>query len=69
MKKLFRLLPHICIVLSFVMLTFLVIDMYFNHAMGFIDNMGSKYIMMALCVFTLINSLAQIIGRYKHRKQ
>lgn len=47
-----KILPHVCIVLSIVMLTFLIIDQM-NSAMAFINNQGTKIIMMIFCVLVL----------------
>ena len=69
MKRVSKLFSHICIILSLVMLTFLVIDLFFNPAMGFINNMAAKYIMLVLCVITLVNSIINIITFYKRRKK
>ena len=69
MNKLNRLLPHLNLVLSFVMVTLLVIDMFFNSAMGFIDNLGAKWIMLVLCFFVIINSFYQIVQNTKRKKK
>ncbi len=47
-----KLLPHVCIILSLAMLTFLIIDQI-NIAMGFVNNQGTKIIMMVLCALTI----------------
>lgn len=47
-----KIMPHILIVISVVLLVFLVIDQV-NSAMGFIDNQGTKIIMMIYCALTL----------------
>ena len=44
-----KILPHVCIVLALVMLTFLIIDQV-NSAMAFINNQGTKILMMIFCV-------------------
>lgn len=51
-----KILPHVLVVLSVCMLVFLIIDQV-NSAMGFIDNQGTKIIMMIYCVATLGFSL------------
>ena len=51
-----KILPHICIVLSLAMLTFLIADQ-FNSAMAFINNQGTKIIMMIFSVLVLLLSL------------
>ena len=47
-----KILPHICIVLAIVMLVFLIIDQV-NSAMAFIDNQGTKIIMIVFCALVL----------------
>ena len=47
-----KILPHVLIVLSALLLVFLIIDQV-NSAMGFIDNQGTKIIMMIYCAATL----------------
>ena len=44
-----QLLPHVCIVLSVVMMTFFVIDRL-NEPMKFIDNDITKWMLCVLCV-------------------
>lgn len=51
-----KILPHICIILAVGMLVFLIGDQ-FNSAMIFINNQGSKIILMILCVLTVISSV------------
>lgn len=47
-----KILPHILIVLSAVLLVFLIIDQM-NSAMGFIDNQATKIIMIVYGALTL----------------
>jgi len=47
-----KILPHVLIVLSVVLIVFLVIDQM-NSAMGFIDNQATKIIMIIYCAATL----------------
>ena len=51
-----KIMPHILIVISVVLLIFLVIDQV-NGAMGFIDNQATKIIMMIHSGLTLIFAL------------
>ena len=53
-------LPHLCIILSCMMLTFLVIDHY-NSAMVFINNEITKGIMFVLAILTVINAIMLIV--------
>ena len=50
-----KLLPHICIVLSCIALTLLIIDK-FNTKMNFINNDITKNGMIVLCALTVICS-------------
>lgn len=51
-----KILPHICIVISVCMFAFFIVDQV-NSAVNFINNQGSKIILMALCVLTAISSV------------
>ena len=55
MKILAKILPHICIVLAIVMLVFLIIDQV-NSAMAFINNQGTKIIMMVFSALVIVLS-------------
>jgi len=50
-----RILPHICIVISVSMFAFFIVDQV-NSAVNFINNQGSKIILMILCILTFISS-------------
>ncbi|MBR4395364.1 MAG: hypothetical protein IKT01_03100 [Eubacteriaceae bacterium] len=65
MRRIRRVLPHLCMILAIVLLTLLIIDVIFNPAMGFVDNLGAKLMMMALCVLTIVNTLVTVIGNYQ----
>lgn len=60
-----KILPHLLIVLSIVMLVFLVIDQV-NAAMAFINNQGTKIIMMIYSVLVLV--LAALYAAEHRRK-
>ena len=60
-----KILPHLLIVLSIVMLVFLVIDQV-NAAMAFINNQGTKIIMMIYSVLVL--ALAALYAAEHRRK-
>jgi hypothetical protein len=61
-----KILPHVCIVLSLVMLTFLIIDQV-NSAMAFINNQGTKILMMIFCA--LVIALAVWAVREQRKRQ
>lgn len=54
-----RVLPHICIIISFMMLTFYVIDKV-NHAMNFIDNDLFKNLLLVFCIAVIATSVLLI---------
>lgn len=54
-----KLLPHAAILLSNMMIVFFVLDR-FNTAMGFIDNEITKWLILALSVISIANSVALI---------
>jgi len=58
-KLISGLLPHICIILSGMMLTLLIIDK-FNTQMNFIDNAITKNLMIVLAVLTVVCSVMLI---------
>ena len=60
-------LPHICIILAVSMLVFLVVDQV-NSAMAFIDNQGTKIILMILMVLVVMLSILYI-GEQRKRKR
>ena len=65
MKKLFaRILPHICIVLSLMMITFFVTDR-FNRAMAFINNEITKWLLVVLSAVAIAVSVLLIIRQRK----
>ncbi|MBR4078936.1 MAG: hypothetical protein IKK29_01880 [Christensenellaceae bacterium] len=51
-----KIMPHILIVISVVLIVFLIIDQV-NGAMGFIDNQATKIIMMIHSALTLAFAL------------
>lgn len=56
MKTVTKVLPHISIILSGMLIVFCVIDR-FNSAMGFLDNDAAKLMIFALSVFSIINAI------------
>ena len=61
-----KVLPHLLIVLSIVLLTLLITDQ-FNSAMGFVNNQGTKIIMMIYC--GLVVWLSILFARGKKRRK
>lgn len=57
--KISKILPHIAITISFMLMTFVVID-YFNSAMNFINNDATKILMFVLSLVSVINSILLI---------
>ncbi len=57
--KISKILPHIAIIISFMLLTFVVID-YFNSAMNFVNNNATKILIFILGVVSVINSILLI---------
>ena len=68
MKKiasfLLRLLPHLTLILSLMLLTFFVIDQ-FNEAMAFLDNTITKWLLGVTSFFTVILSILAIFRNTK----
>lgn len=58
-----KFLPHICIILSGMMLTFVVIDQ-FNRARGLVDNDMTKGLLFLLGIVAIIVS-CMLIGRQR----
>jgi hypothetical protein len=56
-----RVLPHLCLIISFMMLTFLVID-HFNQAMNFIGNDVFKVLLLIYSLAVIVASIYLIAG-------
>ncbi len=66
MKQYFRdLLPHLSIILSLMMIVFFILDQ-FNDAMAFINNKGTKTLLLILSVLSVINAVCLIAEHRKH---
>jgi hypothetical protein len=50
-----RILPHVCIVLSLMLLTLVILDKY-NPGMNFIGNSFFKVMLVILCIAALIEA-------------
>ena len=59
-----KILPHFCIILSVVMLVFLITDQV-NSAMAFINNQGTKVIMIVFSLLVLLMSILYITDQRK----
>ncbi len=56
MKALARVLPHLTIILSGMLLVFFVLDQ-FNPAMGYLDNPAERVLLIVLAVTSIINAV------------
>ena len=52
MKRFIAVLPHLTLSFSLAMLTILIIDMFFNGAMGFAYSSQFKWMCLILCVLS-----------------
>lgn len=68
MRKLSALLPHLCIILSGMLLTFFILDQI-NPAMAFINNEITKWLMLLQAVLTIICCILLIIFQRRKRKE
>ena len=59
MKTITKILPHINIIVSAMLIVFFVIDR-FNSAMGFLDNDGAKFLICAASVTAIGNAILLI---------
>ena len=66
MKTVKKVLPHICIIISFMMLTLYVIDRV-NGAMNFIDNDIFKSLLLVYCITVILTSVF-LIADNRRRK-
>lgn len=62
-----RLLPHLCMILSFFFLILLVLNDY-NPSMNFIGNHISLFLLGALCVTSIAASLVTLRDK-RHKEQ
>lgn len=65
-SKLAGFLPHVCLILSLMMITFLITDRY-NRAMAFINNDITKGLMMVLAVLVIVESVLLIRNNRKRQ--
>ncbi len=69
MKRISKILPHISIVISFMLMTIFIVDK-FNSALGLTDNPTTKWLMFALSVTSLVCAIMLIhTQRSEYRKR
>ena len=56
MNKAESLLTHLTVILSLMFVVFLILDQ-FNPMMNFIDNDGSRWLLFALCLSSILRSI------------
>ena len=57
-----KILPHLCLILSLMLLTFFVLDQI-NPSMAFLDNTAARWILFADAVLTTILSVLIVVKR------
>jgi uncharacterized membrane protein len=62
-----KLIPHVCIIISLLMITFFILDM-FNPGMNFVGNDIFKILLVIYGVVTLITSGSLIAYNTKQKK-
>ena len=67
-EKLAGLLPHVCLILSLMMITFVITDRY-NRAMAFINNDITKALLLILAVLVIVQSILLIRTNRKRQWQ
>ena len=65
-NRIFGILPHLCIVLAVMLLTFFVTDR-FNRAMAFINNDITKWLLAVFCVLAIFVSVLLIIRQRRDK--
>lgn len=63
-----KILPHAAIILSFMLLTLLVLDA-FNPNMRFINNDSTKTLFGALCVIAIASSIIQVVDSHTRKRE
>ncbi len=63
----FRIIPHLCLILALMMLTFFTIDL-FNPSMAFLNNTLTKYLLALFSLLSLIPALYMILKEEKGQK-
>lgn len=67
-EKLAGLLPHVCLILSLMMITFVITDRY-NRAMAFINNDITKALLLILALLVIVQSVLLIRTNRKRQWQ
>lgn len=67
-EKLAGLLPHVCLILSLMMITFVITDRY-NRAMAFINNDITKALLLILALLVIVQSILLIRTNRKRQWQ
>ena len=67
MKKVLQVLPHICIILSGMLLTFFIIDQI-NPAMAFINNEITKWLIGVTAVLSIMNCIVLTVCLQKKKR-
>ncbi len=63
-SHLLRIIPHLCLILSLMMLTFFIIDLI-NPSMAFLNNTITKYLLALFSLLSLIPTLYMILKEEK----
>lgn len=63
-----RALPHLCIIIALMLLTFLGID-YFNSAMAFINHYMTKALLLLFCIFVIVLAILLIARQRRDAKK
>ena len=66
-SHLLRIIPHLCLILSFMMLTLFIIDL-FNPSMAFLNSSITKYLLALFSLLSLIPALYMILKEEKGQK-
>jgi hypothetical protein len=68
MRTMAKILPHISIILSGMLIVFFVIDR-FNSAMGFLDNDGAKVLIFVLSITSIINAIMLVALQRRRERE
>ena len=68
MKRFIAVLPHLTLSFSVALLTILIIDMFFNDAMGFAYSGEFKWLCIILCVLSYASSILLIAENHRSSK-
>lgn len=68
LNKLAGILPHVCLILSLMMITFVITDRY-NRAMAFINNDITKTLLLIFAVLVIVQAILLIRTNRKHQWQ